>query len=188
MAGIEQKISLIDDWVIHFLASNQSHLAIPHSCLYTLRSPDFELKHCKPLSFMAIGSGMKATDSVEAIHANLIMQNSVAAEQDAHWFRHSVSRFAELNNIATVGGLYPMLRVWNRQIGYIGQGETLYATKDSIVAKVSLKLLDGRWHQIGYMTGTQVPLLYPWELDSTLSSDRRFDEHDRRRWMRRPTT
>jgi hypothetical protein len=101
----------------------------------------------------------------------------------------AISGFVEFNGVEDVGGLYPMLRVRGRR--FLQRGYTVSIPKPRSLereADVVLTVEGGKWVQKNIVTNKVVPLELLWELPKVVRESLKFDDVDRRRWLKnRPT-
>ena len=143
------------------LNSGKAVVQIPNTCegmLYAMSSPNFEPKECPPLSFMAIGSGSTVIEDIQRTHARIVL-GDVNSDWAASWFQQAIKSFVERNDIDSVGGLYPVLKVRGNDITLIGMNVTTYKQGTSQVeADVALLIEDGQWIQREHLSGESVTL------------------------------
>lgn len=161
-----------------------ARVEIPNTCrgsLYTLRPPLFSPVICPSLSFVAIGEGLGAIDSVDDI------QDSILADQTgtglgALLFGSAVSGYAERKRIASVGGLYPVLHLRGNSFELFGHHTNSYKRGGmELEAEVELVIEQDRWVQRNRLNGDCIPLRLPWELIEMPDRTHLFDYLDKRR-------
>ena len=84
---------------------------VPELSPHSTNTLEFAIEPCPSLNFRAIGSGQAAEQDIDSFQDLITIQSPGSSEQEALWFRTAVSGFAERNNIDTVGGLYPVMKV-----------------------------------------------------------------------------
>jgi len=135
---------------------------VPLGLLCVLRSPDFLPEYLRSLDFHAIGSGESAMAQIDK-EADWIFAGDVGNPfVETMALRESVSNFVAENNIATVGGLYPSVRLDSAGVHLIGESAEIPFGGEKIELSVSNS---GRWVQRHVNSGTEIPLLFPWEID-----------------------
>jgi hypothetical protein len=146
----------------------------PAGLLYIMRSPKFIPEHLRPLEYAAIGSGNQAHTEIKRT-ADWIFAGDVGnpfVESEA--LRNTVSQFIEQNQIETVGGLYPCIKIDRSGVQMLGIRTEIPigGTIIEITADPS-----GRWVQRNLSSGREIPLLFPWELNfRTHYQDHKFDD------------
>ena len=146
-------------------SSATTHVTIPgtgRGMLYAMHSPDFGLQPSKTLEYCAIGSGLGAVREINR-NADWIfagLPGNDFAESMA--LRDAVMEFIAAERIVDVGGMYPCLKIDERGIRLLGM------TMQSDNARVSLRYDSGlaRWMQKNEITGNEVMLLRPWEINA----------------------
>jgi hypothetical protein len=131
---------------------------------------------------MAIGEGLGAIGEVDSVEDSILADQTGTGWWDASLFRGSVSGYAERKGIASVGGLYPVVRVTGDSFQCIGHHTTKFRRGSREVEAVVELVVEGdRWVQRNLLTGESVPLKLPWELTETPNGSRLFDYLDKRR-------
>jgi hypothetical protein len=91
--------------------------------------------------------------------------------------------FVERNNIESVGGLFPVIRVRGDEFLCIGQStKTHKRGTGEVEADVTLSVENERWVQRNGINGKEVFLELPWDLWEQPKHSILFDDIDRRRW------
>lgn len=167
------------------LFTNAPYIPLADTCagfVYTMRSPDFVPVLCPSLESVAIGSGSGVVESIQRTEALILIDNPGHFELHAHWFRLAISGFVERQNISSVGGLYPVIRVRGNDFQEIGQSTQQYKRGSSeIEGDVRLLVENGRWVQKNRTNGKEIPLELPWNLLKRANKSDLFDFLDRRR-------
>ncbi|MEN6536168.1 MAG: hypothetical protein ABFD89_21080 [Bryobacteraceae bacterium] len=177
--------SIVGRLPITILSSGARFVSLTNTCaglLYVLRSPGFELRICPPLQVAAIGSGHGVIEEVRRVHARVLFDYSGNVGIQAYWFRQAIADFVERNDISSVGGLYPVIRVRGNDFLCIGQSTKKFKRGTSeIEADVTLSVENGCWVQRNRVTGKEIKLELPWNIPKNPKQDIRFDDIDRRR-------
>lgn len=145
----------------------------PLGLLCILRSPDFAPEFLGPLEFGAIGSGEGVVTQGD-VEADWIFAGDVGNPfVETMALRECITHFMADNNIPTVGGLYPCVRLDGKGVHLIGENVEIPIGGDKIELKPSQQ---GRWVQRHVNSGTEIPLKYPWEIDlAQYSENQTFD-------------
>jgi hypothetical protein len=137
-------------------------LDAPLGLLCILRSPEFNPEFLGSLEFGAIGLGEEAVTQIDK-EADWIFAGDVGNPFiETMAIRECVSHFIADNNIPTVGGLYPCIKLDAGGVRFIGESVEIPVGGDQIELKPSS---GGRWLQHHINSGTQIQLQYPWEID-----------------------
>lgn len=141
--------------------------------LATMRSPDFEPTLHPSLTCIAIGSGGGAVVELERT-ADWIFTSGTDMTAKMG-MQSAVHDFAVQNDIASVGGMYPCVKLERAGLRALGSSFGDFGTHDVAIVPDAES---GRWVQENRMTGKRQPLLLPWEVLSSLpKSDARFDDY-----------
>ena len=144
----------------------------PAVVLGVMRSPAFGLERFAPLSCVAIGSGHgavvemeRAADWLFANDADMFVKMGLEA---------AVQDFVAQNDVDSVGGMYPCIKIDKRGLAYLGGTHQFPLYDVALIVEPKTK----RWVQENRTTGKKQPLLWPWEIvKSVPSADRRFDDY-----------
>ena len=170
---------------IEILECSSPSVLLPNTCaglLYVLRSPTFLPQHVTPLTYKAIGTGNGVVEDVQRVHARILFDSPGQVGLQAFWLRTAISGFIERNNIDSVGGLYPVLRVHGNEFQPLGQSTKTYKRGSAeIEAHVTLSMEAGRWVQRNHVNRKAVYLELPWDLFKEPKRSVRFDDIDKRR-------
>lgn len=141
--------------------------------LAIMRSPDFEPEFQPSLTCIAIGSGGGASVELERT-ADWIFTSG--ADMTAKMgMQSAVHDFAVQNDIGSVGGMYPCIKLDRAGLHALGSSVADFGTYDVAIVP---EAKTGRWVQENRMTGKRQPLLLPWEVLSSIpKSDARFDDY-----------
>ena len=152
-----------------------THVPIPGApavVLGVMRSPDFALERFAPLSCVAIGSGHGAVVEMERT-ADWLFAN------DADMYikiglEAAVQDFVAQNDVDSVGGMYPCVKIDRRGLAYLGGIYQFPLYEVALTVEPKTK----RWIQENRTTGKKQPLLWPWEIvKSNPRAGRRFDDY-----------
>ncbi len=140
--------------------------------LYTMRSPIFEPELIRPLHFAAIGSGEGVSSSIAELHDMIVASQPGNPHMETMWFRTAIEQFMRDNNVPTVGGLYPIIRVKGREVEMRGMSAEIPVGG----TRIELTIKDRRWIQRNVSTGKEIQLLYPWEIPNSEMNERLFND------------
>lgn len=140
--------------------------------LYTMQSPSFEPLPCRPLHFAAIGSGSGALTTVRRNHDMIVAGQPGNTSMESMFFAEAIQEFIRDNDIGSVGGLYPIVKVRGRQVEFIGL-RSQYPVGGT---QIELIMRNGRLVQRNATTGREMQLLYPWEIPFNETQSRVFDD------------
>lgn len=152
-----------------------SQIAIPGTCcglLYTMHAPDFQPRLYRPLQFVAIGSGRCLEEDIEEKQDMIFACDPGNYHMEGIWFREAIQRFLKRKNVPSVGGLFPVMKVDRN--GVLCLGQRTRSTPSGL--HVELIPADDGWIQTNCVTGKQIKLVNPWEVDAQLSSSRTVDD------------
>lgn len=141
--------------------------------LYALKAPDFTAMDYGPMSACAIGSGRGSARDLTAAADWLFtgMPGNDMVESMA--MRQCASEFCASEGIESVGGMFPCLKIDHRGIGLLGEESGQPGKRISITYDGAR----GRWVQRNHVTGKEVELLRPSEIDpSKFAIYQRFDD------------
>jgi hypothetical protein len=138
-----------------------------------MRSPDFRPSFFRPLEFTAIGSGDAVISQIDT-EADWIFAGDVGnPHMEVMAFSQCVSNFIHANQIPSVGGLFPCLRISKSGVAMHGLSVEMPIGGEQIRLQVRLP---NRWVQVHVNSGMAIPLRFPWDLDfSAYKEDRVFD-------------
>jgi len=148
-------------------------LDAPLGILGMLASPQFDLELLNPLEFGAIGSGETIVSQIDK-EADWIFAGDVGNPFiETMALRECASHFIADNNIPTVGGLFPCVKLEAAGLQHIGESVEIPLGGD----KIELKPINGgRWLQRHVNSGTEIQLRYPWEIDfANITTSQTFD-------------
>lgn len=145
----------------------------PSVMLGVLRSPRFEPEWSPSLSCIAIGSGGGARSDLERDAGWILTANNDLMAQMG--LEGAIHDYAVQNEIETVGGMYPCLRLGRNGLSMLGAHRSF--PPDHEVA-LTYDRSTGRWQQVNVKTGKRQRLLWPWEIVSSLPrASQRFDDY-----------
>ena len=162
-----------------FMKNGPDPVTVPGSCkgaLYIFESPDFAPQCSESLTCKAIGEGKGAVGSVESM-ADVIMSTDGGWQWQASNLMGTVSGFVERTDVASVGGLYPVLRIRGDECILLGHHSLNYkrGTMD-LESEVELVVENDRWIQRNRTNGHCIPLMPPWELGTSETvSEEKFE-------------
>lgn len=144
----------------------------PTCLLYVLQPPDFIPQHLMPLDFAAIGSGQEVVIEIDRYH-DIIFAGEVGNPfMESLHLTECMRSFIRKQNIETVGGLYPCLKINKDGTKFLGSSSEIPVGG----TKVNLEYdRMGRWIQRNLTTGKTIQLLFPWEV---YKEDGCFDDLD----------
>jgi len=147
---------------------------VPANLLYYMQSPKFVPSFLAPLEYAAIGSGDKVIMDIDR-NADWIFAGEVGNSfQESMALRETVSSFIEKNSIISVGGLYPAIKIYKDHIDYLCYSMQIPAGGSTFELSINK---DRRWIQKNKLTGKEIKLLFPWEIDpNEYHHDERFDD------------
>lgn len=138
-------------------------IEIPNTCrniLYTLASPNFEIRPYAPLQYTAIGSGESCLEQIDRYNDAIFALDPGDSFVESSQFRQIIQNFIDEKGIKSVGGLYPVLKITGRGVEHIGMGTEIPVGG----IRIELSFQSGRWIQRNVTAGKELPLLMPWEL------------------------
>jgi hypothetical protein len=139
--------------------------------LCVMRSPDFDLECHDPLTAVTIGSGDTLIEEISDVRGVLFGGADI---DDIQWMRRSIRNFIRNKNIASVGGLFPLLKITGKGTSFIPQ-DTRKIDRGQFGDHVRLVYERDTWIQQNLMTGKEMPLLPPWKLRGPTASNK-FDD------------
>lgn len=147
----------------------------PLGLLYFLGSPSFDPICLEALEFGVIGSGEGATLHIER-DLDWIFAGDVGNPfMEAMALRETVDSFIREQNVESVGGLYPCIRLGADGLNVLGYSTEIPLGGTRIELSVNEKR---RWVQKNLSTGKEIGLLYPWEITaSQYIKDQKFDDY-----------
>lgn len=144
----------------------------PRCLLYILQPPKFIPQHLMPLDFAAIGSGQEVTIEIDRYH-DIIFAGEVGNPfMESLHLTECMRSFIRKQNIETVGGLYPCLKINKDGTKFLGGSSEIPVGGSKINLECDRM---GRWIQRNLTTGKTIQLLFPWE---AYKQDGRFDDLD----------
>jgi len=156
------------NWIPGFLVqilkipATYKWVEMPGTCmniLYTLASPNFEIKSYAPLQFTAIGSGQSCLEQIELYQDAVFALNPGNSFVESSEFRQVIQNFIDEKGIASVGGLYPVLKVTGKGVEHIGMSTEIPVGG----TRIELSFCEGRWVQRNLKEGKELQIVMPWE-------------------------
>lgn len=152
-----------------------THVSIPGApavVLGRMRSPHFSLRTVPALTCLAIGSGGRAVVEMERAADWLFASDSDLMVQMG--LESAVEDFVVQNDIDSVGGMYPCIKLDRRGLAMLSGSRGL--PQHEIALTYDAKT--GRWAQENRATGKKQLLLRPWEIMASLpNGNNRFDDY-----------
>jgi hypothetical protein len=156
--------------IMNIPAEKIGFLDQPQGLLYTMQSPDFSPRNYEPFSAVAIGSGRGLQEKILEISDQIFF--GTFPNHDVNWFGRSMNHFLRANNVETVGGSFPIVKVTSA--GIIPMSRTTVLINKGIAYQLTYER--DRWVQRNETTGEEIRLLLPWEIDQAIQTDYRFDD------------
>jgi len=145
----------------------------PRNLLYRLDSPDFIPRRYMPLKFVAIGSGEKLKEKIASIREMIFAAHVGNYHMEAMWLCTAMESFLKEVDEQTVGGLFPMMKLeWGR-VMRLGQNSKGYFPGGYDIRLEPME--DGSWVQKNLVTGKEIFLIPPWEIEEP-SRSMKFDD------------
>ncbi len=159
------KRNTIPNFIIELLKMPEQHERISLTgtstgILYTLQSPSFKIVPFKPLNYVVVGSGEKATEAIDMYYDSIFAFDCGNSFYEAWELRGVIRRYLEKQGDLSVGGLYPVIKISGRGIERLGH----YSERPAGGKKIQLSFENGYWYQRNLTEGTEVKLLSPWEI------------------------
>ena len=138
----------IPDFLIQFLKIPKKNkwIKIPNTCrnlLYTIASPDFEIRSYAPLQYTAIGSGEACLEQIECYRDAIFAFDPGNSFVESSQFRQTIQNFINEKAIRSVGGLYPVLKITGKGIEHIGMGTEILKQREIITyGIIKIKTID----------------------------------------------
>lgn len=144
----------------------------PRCLLYILQPPNFIPQHLMPLDFAAIGSGQEVVIEIDRYHDIIFAGDVGNPFVESLHLTECMRTFIRKQNIETVGGLYPCLKINKDGTKFLGGSSEIPVGGTKINLECDHM---GRWIQRNLTTGKTIQLLFPWE---AYKEDGRFDDLD----------
>lgn len=158
------KRNWIPGFIVEFLKIPDRYklIEIPNTCrniLYTLASPNFEIRPYAPLQYTAIGSGASCLEQIHIYNDSIFALDPGNSFVESSQFRQIIQNFIDEMGITSVGGLYPVLKITGKGVEHLGMGTEIPVGG----TRIELSFQSGRWIQRNVTDGKELPLLMPWE-------------------------
>lgn len=141
--------------------------------LAVMQSPEFEPELQPSLTCIAIGSGSGAAVELERTADWIFTSGADLMAQMG--MQSAVHDFAVQNDVASIGGMYPCVKITRAGLHALGSSFGDFGSHDVAIVPDAKT---GRWIQQNRVTGKRQELLPPWEVLSSLpKSDTRFDDY-----------
>ena len=137
-------------------------IEIPNTCrnlLYTIASPNFEIRSYSPLQFTAIGSGESCLEQIDYYRDAIFALDPGKSFIESSQFRQIIQNFIDEKGIKSVGGLYPVLKVSGKGVEHIGMGAEIPVGG----TRIELSFQSNRWIQRNVTEKKELPIIMPWE-------------------------
>ena len=138
------------------------------SVLYSVRSPDFNVEPHDTFQFAAIGSGEISKTYIAKTY-DMIVAGDGGTE--LFFLREAIRDCIKDENIRTVGGMYPALKVSGSGTMYVG--EEVHFTDGT---NIELSYESGQWIQRNLVTHKEMRLVPPWQIGGKETKSRKFDD------------
>jgi hypothetical protein len=142
----------------------------PQGLLYTMQSPDFNVQSYEPFSAAVIGSGSGLRAKILEISDQIFF--GTFPNHDVNWLGRSMNHFLRANNVESVGGSFPIVKITSA--GIIPMSRTVVLINKGVAYQLTYE--HDRWVQRNQTTGEEIRLSLPWEADLTSRGDHRFDD------------
>jgi hypothetical protein len=130
--------------------------------LYLLRSPRFEPQFFRTLQHVAIGSGHDLRQDVHRLRDMIFASDCGNVHMEANWFQDAMQSFVRRRDEATVGGMFPMVKVRQHEVLALGSGsEGLFPGGHNVRLTYEES---GSWIQRNLLTGKEIALIPPWDI------------------------
>lgn len=136
-----------------------------------MRSPAFDLECHDPLTAVTIGSGETLIEQISNVRGVLFGGENI---DDIQWLRRSIGTFIRDQNIPSIGGLFPLLKITGKGTAYIGQ-DTVRINHGKFGDHVRLVYEQDSWKQQNLTDGKKITLVPPWTI-SAPKNHNRFDD------------
>jgi hypothetical protein len=142
----------------------------PEGLLYTMQSPDFNVRSYEPFSAVAIGSGSGLQDKVLQVSDQIFF--GTIPNADVNWLGRSMNHFLRANNVESVGGSFPIVKISAAGLFPMSRSTVLITKRMAY----ELTFEHDRWVQRNKTTGEEIRLSLPWEIDLAIRTDHKFDD------------
>ncbi|HHT9145188.1 MAG TPA: hypothetical protein ACFYD4_05830 [Candidatus Wunengus sp. YC61] len=158
------KRNWIPDFLMKILKVPEKYkwIEIPNTCrnlLYTIASPNFEIRSYSPLQFTAIGSGESCLEQIDYYKDAIFAWDTGNSFVESSQFRQIIQNFIDEKGIKSVGGLYPVLKVSGKGVEHIGMGAEIPVGG----TRIELSFQSNRWIQRNVTEKKELPIIMPWE-------------------------
>jgi hypothetical protein len=144
-------------------------IEIPNTCrnlLYTIASPNFEIRSYSPLQFTAIGSGESCLEQIDNYRDSIFALEPGNSFVESSQFRQIIQNFIDEKGIKSVGGLYPVLKVNGKGVEHIGMGTEIPVGG----TRIELSFQSNHWTQRNVTEKKEIPIIMPWEFMKLIGS------------------
>jgi len=123
-----------------------------------------------PFSAVAIGSGSGLQEKILQVSDQIFF--GTIPNADVNWLGRSMNHFLRANNVETVGGSFPIVKITAAGLLPMSR-QTVLITKG-----VAYELIfeRDRWVQRNKTTGDEIRLALPWEIDLAIQTNHKFDD------------
>lgn len=158
------KRNWIPDFLMKILKVPEKYkwIEIPNTCrnlLYTIASPNFEIRSYSPLQFTAIGSGESCLEQIDYYKDAIFAWDPGNSFVESSQFRQIIQNFIDEKGIKSVGGLYPVLKVSGKGVEHIGMSAEIPVGG----TRIELSFQSNRWIQRNVTEKKELPIIMPWE-------------------------
>lgn len=158
------KRNWIPDFLMEILKVPEKYkwIEIPNTCrnlLYTIASPNFEIRSYSPLQFTAIGSGESCLEQIDYYKDAIFAWDPGSSFVESSQFRQIIQNFIDEKGIKSVGGLYPVLKVSGKGVEHIGMSAEIPVGG----TRIELSFQSNRWIQRNVTEKKELPIIMPWE-------------------------
>ena len=140
--------------------------------LYTLESPNFDIQFYAPLQCTAIGSGESCLEHLELYHDAIFALDLGNSFVEGEQFRSIINNFIDEKGIASVGGLYPVIKISSKGLEHLGVNTTVPVGG----TRIELFFQNGRWIQRNISEKKEIHIVPPWEFIKSKAFSERFDD------------
>jgi proteasome subunit B (beta)-like protein len=142
----------------------------PEGLLYTMQSPDFNVRSYEPFSAVAIGSGSGLQDKILQVSDQIFF--GTIPNADVNWLGRSMNHFLRANNVENVGGSFPIVKI--SAAGLFPMSRSTVLITQGMAYELTFE--HDRWVQRNKTTGDEIRLSLPWEIDLAIRTDHKFDD------------
>ena len=138
-------------------------IPVPRNLLYRLDSPDFMPRRLMPLRFVAVGSGERLMEKIAGVREMIFAAFTGNYHMESFWFANAMESYMQSVDEKTVGGLFPMAKLEYGRVMRLGQCSEGYFPGGYHIRLEPTD--DGSWIQRNVVTGKEIPLVPPWEIN-----------------------